>query len=55
MEKTQRELQGISCIDLEEHMSDKKQIISSRSFGKPITELAVWHSPKPLDTFHSAV
>ena len=41
MEKTQRELQGISCIDLEEHVSDKKQIISSRSFGKPITELAV--------------
>ena len=41
MEKTQRELQGISCIDLEEHVSDKKQIISSRSFGKSITELAV--------------
>ncbi len=41
MEKTQRELQGISCIDLEEHVSVKKQIISSRSFGKPITELAV--------------
>jgi DNA polymerase V len=41
MEKTQRELQGISCIDLEEHVSAKKQIISSRSFGKPITELAV--------------
>ena len=41
MEKTQRELQGIACIDLEEHVSDKKQIISSRSFGKPITELAV--------------
>jgi len=41
MEKTQRELQGISCIDLEEHVPDKQQIISSRSFGKPITELAV--------------
>ena len=41
MEKTQRELQGISCIDLEEHVSDKKQIISSRSFGKSITGLAV--------------
>jgi len=41
MEKTQRELQGISCIDLEEHVPDKKQIISSRSFGKPVTELAV--------------
>ncbi len=41
MEKTQRELQGIACIDLEEHAPDKRQIISSRSFGKPITELAV--------------
>jgi DNA polymerase V len=41
MEKTQRELLGISCIDLEEHAPDKKQIISSRSFGKPVTELAV--------------
>lgn len=41
MEKTQRELQGISCIDLEEHAPDKQQIISSRSFGKPVAELAV--------------
>jgi len=41
MEKTQRDLQGISCIDLEEYVPDKQQIISSRSFGKPITELAV--------------
>ncbi len=41
MEKTQRELLGISCIDLEEHAPDKKQIISSRSFGKPVTDLAV--------------
>jgi DNA polymerase V len=41
MEKTQRELQGISCIDFEEHVPDKQQIISSRSFGKPVTELAV--------------
>lgn len=41
MEKTQRELMGISCIDLEEHAPDKQQIISSRSFGKPVTELAV--------------
>jgi DNA polymerase V len=41
MEKTQRELLGISCIDLEEHAPDKQQIISSRSFGKPVTELAV--------------
>lgn len=41
MEKSQRELLGISCIDLEEHAPDKQQIISSRSFGKPVTDLAV--------------
>lgn len=41
MEKTQRELLGISCIDLEEHAPDKQQIISSRSFGKMVTELPI--------------
>ncbi|WP_324502386.1 DUF4113 domain-containing protein [Limnohabitans sp.] len=41
MEKTQRELQEISCIALEEHVPDKQQIVNSRSFGKPVTELAV--------------
>ena len=41
MEKTQRELQEISCIDLEEHVPDKQQIVNSRSFGKPVTELAL--------------
>jgi DNA polymerase V len=39
MEKTQRELQGISCIELQEMAPDKKQIISSRSFGQMVTEL----------------
>lgn len=33
------ELRGISCIDLELLQNDKKQIISSRSFGKPITQI----------------
>lgn len=41
MEKTQRELQGISCIELQEIAPDKKQIISSRSFGQMVTELPV--------------
>jgi DNA polymerase V len=41
IEKTQRELQGVACIELEEHTPDKQQIINSRSFGKPVTELAV--------------
>lgn len=41
MEKTQRELQETACIQLEEAASDKKQIISSRSFGGMVTELPV--------------
>ena len=41
MEKTQRELQGTACIELEDHVPDKQQIISSRSFGNPVTSLSV--------------
>jgi DNA polymerase V len=41
MEKTQRELQGTSCIELQEVEPNKKQIISSRSFGQMVTELPV--------------
>lgn len=38
VERTVRELNGISCLNLEEVYPDKKQIISSRSFGKPVME-----------------
>jgi len=38
LERTILELQGTSCIQLELHTS-KKQIMVSRSFSKPITEL----------------
>lgn len=38
MEKTIRELNGIACIELEQIQSAKKQIISSRSFGIPVTD-----------------
>lgn len=38
MERMVQELRGISCLSLEE-FQPRKQIISSRSFGKPITEL----------------
>ena len=31
------ELKGRSCIDLEKENPDKKNILSSRSFGKPVT------------------
>lgn len=41
IEKTQRELQGTACIEWQAFVPDKKQIISSRSFGKPVTELVV--------------
>lgn len=40
MEKTIRELNGIVCIEMEEMAPPKKQIISSRSFGAPVTDLA---------------
>lgn len=41
MERTQRELLGQPCIELEQVAPDKQQIMSSRSFGRPVTELAV--------------
>jgi DNA polymerase V len=41
MERTQRELQGIQCIDLEDMQAPKKQMLRSRSFGKPVTNLHV--------------
>lgn len=37
--RTARELRGIRCIDMELHPPDKKNILCSRSFGKPISEL----------------
>lgn len=39
MEKTIRELNGVVCIELEEVTPVKQQIVSSRSFGKPIEDL----------------
>jgi DNA polymerase V len=41
MEKIQRELQEIACIELQEIQPNRQQIISSRSFGKMVTELPV--------------
>jgi DNA polymerase V len=34
-----KELNGISCLDLQTDVEDKKQIVSSRSFGKQVTSL----------------
>jgi DNA polymerase V len=41
VEKTQRELQGVQCMDLEDVVPAKKQIISSRSFGHSVRDVAV--------------
>lgn len=38
--RTQKELQGTSCIELEEVQPKRKRIMRSRSFRKPITELS---------------
>ena len=40
LEKTQRELQEIPCIDLQEVTPNNQQIISSRSFGHMIEQVA---------------
>ncbi|KYQ79723.1 DNA polymerase [Acinetobacter lactucae] len=39
MARTINELQGISCIEIEDTLSSKKQIIKSCSFGAKVTEL----------------
>jgi DNA polymerase V len=41
LEKIQRELQGVACVDLQDRVPDKKQILCSRSFGHTVTDLAV--------------
>jgi len=38
LERTVRELHGVSCLDLEEVVPDKQQIMCSRSFGERIYE-----------------
>ncbi len=39
VERTVSELNGTVCIELEDHATPKQQIISSRSFGTPVTGL----------------
>jgi DNA polymerase V len=39
LERTVRELNGTSCIDLEDSPVPKKEIATTRSFGHPVTEL----------------
>lgn len=40
LERTVQELRGVSCMDLEEVVPERQQIISSRSFGTLIYDLA---------------
>lgn len=39
LERTVRELRGVSCLELEEVAPDKQQIMSSRSFGQLVYDL----------------
>jgi DNA polymerase V len=39
LERTQRELMGVSCLEMEEVSPPRKNTCCSRSFGKPISEL----------------
>lgn len=40
LERTVRELRGVSCLDLEDVAPPKQQIMASRSFGTPVFDLA---------------
>jgi len=40
LERTVEELRGVSCLELEDVAPPKKQIMTSRSFGWPVTELS---------------
>ena len=40
LERTVRELRGLSCLEMEELVPDKQQIMASRSFGTLVYELA---------------
>lgn len=40
MERTCQELRGLPCLELEDVAPDKQQIMSSKSFGQPVTEVA---------------
>lgn len=44
LERTVRELNGISCLALDAASAPKKQIICSRSFGQRVTEYADMHA-----------
>ena len=38
MENTVKELQGMTCLEIEDVVTDRQQVLSSRSFGQPIED-----------------
>ena len=54
MKRTITELRGISCIDMENIDEARKQILSSRSFGRPVTELFELEEPVTMYTSRAA-
>jgi DNA polymerase V len=48
LQRTIMELNGISCIQLETERADKKQMIFSRSFSKPVTTIEDMHQVMSL-------
>ena len=40
LERTCQELRGVPCLELEDVAPDRQQIMSSKSFGQPVTEVA---------------
>lgn len=38
MENTVKELQGMACLEIEDIVTERRQVLSSRSFGQPIQE-----------------
>lgn len=54
MEKVIRELNGVACIELEEVAPLRKQIVSSRSFGVPVSDLASLEEAVSLYTRRAA-
>jgi DNA polymerase V len=38
MENTVKELQGMACLEIEDVIADRQQVLSSRSFGQPIED-----------------
>jgi DNA polymerase V len=49
------ELRGVPCLDLERDIPDRKSIMASRSFGRPVTTLAdmreavAWHTARAAE------